>query len=515
MSKHTLRQLIRLLLTTNFSNRRIAQLAATSPNTVRTYRQKLSKAAINNADVAQLADNQLAAKLSTPKQLGSDKRQPDWAHIHQLMQAQHQTQIQLWEEYRSLSPADAFCYSQFTHYYRQYVKSIDVSMRQYYAPGEVCFVDFAGKRIPWTDAETQEPHFAEIFVGVLGYSQLIFAVALRSQKLEDWLAAHQQMLAYYGGAPQLVVPDNLKSAITSPGQYPTVNPSYQELAEHYGFVIEPARVRRPQDKSLAEIGVLLVTRWITVVLRRQQFFSIAEINQAIKALLEPLNQRPFKRYEGNRRERFEHLERTKLSALPDSPFDIGRWFHQQKINRDYHVYALGHAYSVPYELINQYVDIKVCQQKVEMYFQHKLVAVHMRGFVKGGATTEPSHRPKSHQAYAEQSKAHFIQWATDIGEHATALVCAQFINKPEHSLQGCKASSQLQTLARHYGNERFERACKCARDIQSLTASSVRSILQCHLDETAVSETPVQRQLPLHHNVRGAQYYLNRGQGNE
>ena len=512
MSKHTLRQLIRLLLTTNFSNRRIAQLSATSPNTVRTYRQKLSEAGINKVEVAQLADNQLVAKLNKQKQPGSDKRQPDWPHIHQLMQAKHQTLIQLWEEYRSIRPADAFSYSQFTHYYRQYVKSIDVSMRQYYAPGEVCFVDFAGKRIPWTDAETQETHFAEIFVGVLGYSQLIFAVALRSQKLEDWLGAHQQMLAYYGGTPQLMVPDNLKSAITTPGKYPEINSSYQELAEHYGYVIEPARVRRPQDKSLAEIGVLLVTRWITVVLRRRQFFSLAEINQAIKELLEQLNHRPFKRYEGNRRERFEQAERAVLSALPDKPFDIGRWIHQQKVNRDYHVYALGHAYSVPYELTNQHVDIKVCQHKVELYFQHKLVAVHMRGFIKGGATTEPSHRPKSHQAYAEQSKTRFMQWAQGIGDSASALVCAQFANKPEHSLQGCKASSQLQKLARHYGNDRFERACKCACDIQSLTASSVRSILQCHLDDAAQTDMPVQVQLPLHHNVRGAQYYVNGGQ---
>ncbi|MDX3775546.1 IS21 family transposase [Chromatiaceae bacterium AAb-1] len=512
MSNHTLRQLIRLLLTTNFSNRRIAQLAATSPNTVRTYRQKLCEAAINSADVSQLADNQLVAKLNKQKQPGSDKRQPDWPHIHQLMQAKHQTLIQLWEEYRSIRPADAFSYSQFTHYYRQYVKSIDVSMRQYYAPGEVCFVDFAGKRIPWTEPKTQETQFAEIFVGVLGYSQLIFALALRSQKLEDWLGAHQQMFTYYAGVPQLVVPDNLKSAITTPGKYPEINPSYQELAEHYGCVIEPARVRRPQDKSLAEIGVLLVTRWITVVLRRRQFFSLAEINQAITELLEQLNQRPFKRYEGNRRERFEQAERAVLSALPDKPFDIGRWIHQQKVNRDYHVYALGHAYSVPYELTNQHVDIKICQHKVEIYFQHKLVAVHMRGFIKGGATTEPGHRPKSHQAYAEQSKAHFIQWAKGIGESASALVCAQFANKPEYSLQGCKASSQLQKLARHYGNDRFERACKCACDIQSLSASSVRSILQCRLDDGAQTDMPVQVPLPLHHNVRGPQYYINGGQ---
>src|SRR5690606_4487685 len=279
---------------------------------------------------------------STQKFADSGKRQPDWPHIHHLMQAKHQTLIQLWEEYRSVQPSDAYCYSQFTYYYRDYVKSIDVSMRQYYRPGEVCFVDFAGKRIPWTDMNTGEMHWAEIFVGVLGYSQLVFAMALRSQKLEDWLAAHQRMLSFYGGVPQLVVPDNLKSAVTTPGKFAEINHSYQELAEHYGFVIEPARVRRPQDKSLAEIGVLLVTRWITVILRRRQFFSVEEINQAMEALLKQLNQRPFKRVEGNRSSRFEDMEQAALMCLPDKSFDIGRWVHQQRVNRDYHVYAQGH-----------------------------------------------------------------------------------------------------------------------------------------------------------------------------
>ncbi|MCL1043686.1 IS21 family transposase [Shewanella marisflavi] len=512
MNIRKLRQLLRLLLTTNYSNRRIAQLAGISPNTVRTYRNKRRKAAMTLAELEQHSDDQLLKQLNPIVPVNNSKRQPDWAYVHHLMQEKHQTLIQLWEEYRSIEPTDALCYSQFTHWYRHYIKSIDVSMRQYYAPGEVCFVDFAGKRIPWIDQHSGQTHYAEMFVGVMGYSQLVFAKALSSQKLEDWLEAHQAMFAYFSGVPQLVVPDNLKSAVTRPGKFPEVNRSYQELAEHYGFVVEPARVRRPQDKSLAEIGVLLVTRWITVVLRRRRFFSIAEINQAIVELLEQLNQRPFRRYQGNRRERFEHTERAALSPLPTKPFNIGRWIHQQKVNRDYHIYVYGHAYSVPYELTGQSVDIKICQNMVEIYFHHQLVAMHMRSNIQGGATTENSHRPKSHQAYAAQSKAHFMHWAKDIGEHSLALISAQFDGVPDCSLQGCKACSQLQKLARKYGQMRFERACQCACEIQSLTVSSVRSILQCRLDEPLDEAKPVQGQLPLHHNVRGARYYLNGGQ---
>jgi DNA replication protein DnaC/transposase len=478
MSTTTLRQLVRLILTTNFSNRRIAKITGVSPNTVKNYRSKCHDKHIKLLDMNDMADNQFTRCLSNPKKTDTGKRLPDWPYVHELMQVKHQTLIQLWEEYRSICPADAYSYSQFTHYYRLYVKTIDISMRQYYQPGEVCFVDFAGKRIPWIDSDTSEEHFAEIFVGVLGCSQLIYACALRSQKLEDWLNAHQTMLAYYGGVPQLVVPDNLKSAVTTPGKFPVINHSYQELAEHYNFTIEPARVRRPQDKSLGEIGVLLVTRWITVILRRRTFFSIAEINQAIAELLEPLNQRPFKRVQGNRRERFESLEASCLAPLPKGTLEIGRWIHQQKVNRDYHVYVHGHAYSVPYELVGQHVDVKVCHQKIEFYFQHKLVTFHARSFVDGGTTTDNNHRPSSHQAYAKQSKAHFVEWAKQLGESALSLVMAQFYGRPEYSLKGCKACTQLQKLALQYGNQRFESACYCACEIQSMTVSSVRSILQ-------------------------------------
>ncbi len=511
MSAQILRQLLRLLFTTHYSNRRIAKLVGVAPNTVRRYRKKLGRITFTLERVNEYSDSQLVRLFSEPKQADSSKRLPDWHHVHQLMQTKHQTLIQLWEEYRSLNPDDAYSYSQFTHYYRDFVDSIDVTMRQYYLPGEVTFVDFSGKRIPWYDSVACKQHYAEIFVGVTGYAQYVFAIAVRSQKLEDWLSAHQAMFDYYGGVTQLVVPDNLKSAVTKPGKTPVINASYQEMAEHYDFVIEPARVRRPQDKSLAEIGVLLVTRWIIVVLSRRQFFSIDEINRALRALLEQLNQRPFKRFEGDRLQRFQDQEHQTLKPLPQQPFEIGRWIHQQKVNRDYHIYVHGHAYSVPYELTSQAVDIKVTNNKVEVYFQHKLVAMHVRSFVQGGATTEPQHRPKSHRVYAEQSKAHFIQWAERIGQSALALVMAQFDNLPDYSMQGCKACTNLQTLAKQYGAIRFENACHCACDIKSRTVSSVRSILQCHLDEVP-EDVPTQQSLPLHHNVRGAEYYVNGGQ---
>ena len=511
MSISTLRELIRLIITTNLSNRRISRILALSPNTVRRHRDKCRENRFTWKELSQMKDSQLIHCFNSTRDIDHSKRMPDWLLVHRLMQIKHQTLIQFWEEYRLANPDSAYSYSQYTHHYREFVKTIDISMRQVYIPGEVVFVDFAGKRLSWTDPKTGEVHYVELFVSVLGNSQLIFAIAVRSQQLEEWIIAHEKMFAYYGGVPQLVVPDNLRSAVTKAGPLPTLNRTYQELAQHYQFTIEPARVRRPQDKSLAEIGVLLVTRWIIVVLKRRRFFSIAEINEAIAELLEKLNRRPFKRLDGNRRSRFEESEKAALQSLPACSFDFGHWVSSQKVPSDYHVYVLGHAYSVPYQLVGQRIEARVGHQKVEFFHQNRHVAIHVRSFVKGGTTTENNHRPVSHQAYAAQSKAHFICWAEQIGPNALAVVMAQFDNKPEYSIKGCKASSRLQKLAKQYGANRFENACQCAAQICSLTVSSVRSILQCRLDTPAEEDRPVQAKLPLHHNVRGSDYYINRG----
>ncbi|MGB0898630.1 MAG: IS21 family transposase, partial [Psychrobium sp.] len=366
----------------------------------------------------------------------------------------------------------------------------------------------AGKRIPYTDSNTGKIHYAEIFVGVLGYSQLIFAKAIPSQKLEDWIEVHQDMLHYYGGVPQIVVPDNLKSAVTKAGRYPEVNRSYNELSQHYGFVIEPARVRKPQDKSLAEIGVLLVTRWITVILRRQKFFSVAEINKALEDLLDALNLRPFKRYEGNRRSRFEQGEQSALAPLPTTRFIFGRWMPMQKVPSNYHVYVLGHEYSVPFRYVSDSVQARVTAKTVEIYHESQPIALHVRSHEQGGATTDNYHRPAKHQHYAAQSKDFFLDWAKRLGSDVMSLVEAQFSGKQKKAVRAINACNKLQKLAKQYDQQRFIRACQCAVSIKALSATSVQSILQCHLDEQEDNHVDTQTPLlPTHVNVRGAEYY--------
>jgi len=506
-----IKEILRQILTTQYSNHHIARVLKVAPNTVKRYRKILRTMSFDWPIYQSMHDDVLLGHFNRQKVPDKNKRQPDWQYIHKMMQShKHQTLTQLWEEYCFIAPKTAYCQSQFNYYYRQYLKSIDISMRQTHYAGECVYVDYAGKTIGYFDSEAGELKQAQIFVGVLGCSQYTFAFASKSQKLADFIEAHNQMYAFLGGVPQVVVPDNLKSAVTKPGSHPTVNRTYLEQSRHYNCVIEPARVRRPQDKSLAEIGVLIVTRWITVILRRRQFFSVEEINQAIVELLEKLNQRPFKRMDGCRESRFLELDKPVLQPLPAQPFEFATWISTQRVNADYHVIVDKHYYSVPYQYIGRNVEARITHKNIELICANQRIATHTKSDKSGGYTTTNAHRPTNHRAYAEQNLEHYITWAKGVGDAAIALVEGQFLGKPHYAMTGSKACSQLKSLATMYGKERFEAACQCAVDIKSLTVKSVRSILQCKIDQRD-EKLPTQNELPLHYNIRGADYYQQGG----
>ena len=420
------------------------------------------------------------------------------------------TMQMLWEEYRMDNPEDAYGYSSFTEQYRKYVVNLDLSMRQIHRAGETVFVDFAGRRIPYQPPGEDE-QYAEIFVGVLGCSKLTFAHACASQKIPDWVDAHNRMYHFFGGVPVITVPDNLKSAVTVPGAEPILNRTYKEMASHYGTVIVPARVRSPQDKSLAEIGVQIVTRWITAYLRHHKFFSLQEINDAIADRLVLLNERPFKKLPGCRRERFELLDKPRLMLLPASIYEpTAVWTSTQKVKSDYHVHVDRHYYSVPFQLVGSSVEARTTHKTVEIFSLGKRVATHARSHVTGGHTTLPEHQPVAHRKYAEQTPEHFRAWASEVGEFTTGFVEHQ-LNRTPHWLPGIRVCSSLVKLSKEYGANRVEAACERANLIGSLTLKSVKSILRRNLDAIDERGIPVQGQLPLHYNVRGPRYYAQEG----
>lgn len=496
-----------LILNTTLSNRAISAIVGLAPNTIKRYRGLLLASACSLYDVNKMGDKEIINLLKGRAAPVSGKRMPDFGWVHSKMQRKHQVLIELWEDYRLIDPRDAYSYSQFTHYYRCYCANIDISMRLHHVAGEVVYTDFCGQRPAYRPPNSVKPKLVEIFVACMGCSDNIFAYAVASQKIVHWIEAHNAMFQFYGGVPEVEVPDNLKSAVIKAGKIPEINRTFNDLANHYGIAIIPSRVRKPQDKAKAENAVKLVTRWIINKLKQETFFSIAEINTRIAELLQILNDRPFKKIPGTRNTRFEEFDKPMLKPLPAHQFEYAEWVSKQKVGPDYHVYVNDHAYSVPFTLVSEFVEARLSEKVVELYFDGKRVATHTRQYEPGAHTTNPEHRPEKHKAYADQTAENFVKWSSAIGPAAMHVVYAQFEGKPDYSYVGRSACSQLRSLAKQYGNERFEQACTRAEAIRSCTVKSIRSILQRKLDLADVDDMPLQGQLPLHQNVRGSEYF--------
>ncbi|MCU7931132.1 MAG: IS21 family transposase [Candidatus Thiodiazotropha sp. (ex Codakia rugifera)] len=505
------REALRLITTTRMSNRMIGRAINLAHNTIRRYRNRIAKAGLDWSLIIDMDDAQLEDLLMSKKSRVQHKVMPDLVAVHREMQCRGVTLQLLWEEYRMANPSHAYAYSQFTHYYRQYLGKLDLTMRQDHRAGECTFVDFAGRTIPYFDVHSGEERQAQLFVGVIACSSYPFAYAVKSQALPYWVEAHNQMFQFFGGTTQVVVPDNLKSAVIRAGREPVLNRTYLEMAKHYQVVIVPARVRRPKDKAKAELTVKLAYRWILARLRHRKFFSIEEINAAIAEMLKLFIERPFKRLPGCRRSRFEELDKPLLRPLPAEPFEYAEWTSAHKLGPDYHVRVRDHYYSVPHALVGSRIEARVTANVVELFHKGRRVASHPRCHEVGGHTTNPEHQPTAHRRYAEQTPELIIKWARSIGPAAGAVVQQQFDSRP-HALLAIRASASLRRLAKDYGHERFEAACRRAQQIDSPTVKSIRSILQRGLESQRDEPLSIQVNLPLHDNLRGAEYYANGGQ---
>lgn len=503
------REIAWMLLTSQFSINRVAQTLNTSAKRVSKIQDRLNKAKLVWADIEGMGDHKLK-KLIYPKPKNRyERREPNWVEVHEKMRQKHQTIVQIWEEYRLINPRDAYSYSQFTVHYNSFKKTVDVTMRMVHHPGECVFVDYAGLTIPWQDGDIERK--AHVFVAVSGASNYTFAIACRDQTADSWIDAHNKMLLFFEGVHEVVVPDNLKAAVIKAGAFPTLNRTYLEWARHCGTVIAPSRVRRPQDKSKAEAGVLFVSRWITAPLRRRKFFSLEEVNEAIRELLPALNERKFRRLPGTRHSRFLDVDKPALKSLPSKPFECVTWVHQQKVPQDYHLRVEGHDYSVPYEFVGKMVEACYSHTSVQLFHDHQRIATHKRSFDQGGRTLDKTHMTKAHQAYSERQLGDFLMWAKPIGVYAICAVEGQFEGKPEYSYSAAIACDKLKRLCTLHGEARFEAACKRASLLQSLTVKTIRSILTRKIDALDMPEPLTTDHFPVHENVRGPNYFSGQG----
>ena len=507
MTMRAIQEVIRLHAA-GFSQRQIAQACRLSKGAVGKYLQKAEQASVSWPLPPEMDPAKLEALLFPSHRSATVTApvMPDFAAIHTEMRRKGMTLQLLWEEYMAAHDEQrVYQYSQFCTHYRAWKGRLKRSMRQNHLAGDKLFIDYAGPTVPIIDPGTGEIRQAQIFVAVLGASSYTYCEATWSQSLSDFLDSHVRALRYFGGAPVLLVPDNLKAAVTKASRYePQINRSYQDLATHYGSVVLPTRPYKPKDKAKVEVGVQVVERWILARLRHFQFFSLMELNREIRRLLEDLNQRPFKRLPGSRKSTFEALDRPALQPLPTQDYVFAVW-KTAKVSIDYHVEYKGHYYSVSYLLAHERVDLLVSARTVEIFHQQQRVASHLREDSRGRCSTLPEHMPKAHQRHSEWTPGRLLNWALSIGPATRDVVRWQLESKP-HPEQGYRSCLGLLSLSRSYDKTRLNAACLRAMKVGSPTTNSVKSILQQGLDqrpETSQKAAP----LPAHDNIRGPRYY--------
>jgi transposase len=431
---------------------------------------------------------------------------PDWVDAHKQLKRKGVTLALLWHEYKERNP-DGYQYSWFCHEYARWSDKIDLVLRQEYRAGEKLFVDYAGQLMEIIDRLTGEVKEAQIFVAVMGASNYTYAEATWSQTLPDWISSHVNALLFFGGVPGTLIPDNLRSGVSKACYYePELNPTYQDMAAHYGIVVLPARVRKPRDKAKVETGVQIVERWILARLRNHTFFSLAELNNEIKKLLRELNNKAFQKLPGTRSSMFAELDRPALKPLPETPYQFAEW-KKATINIDYHIEVDRHYYSVPYQLVQQKVDVRFTAKTVECFFRGKRVASHIRSFQPGRHTTAKEHMPSKHRKYLGWTPERFLRWAAKIGPQTERLAEVILKSKP-YPQQAYRTLLGILRLGKSYTDLRLEAACGRALAIGSTSYRSVESILKNGLDAKPIQEK--ETSVPIQHqNIRGSQYYQN------
>ena len=505
-----IREVLRLKFQAALSHEKIAKALALSKGVVNKYISLAVAAGLSWPLPEDLDDARLEALLFPPKAQPPRYSEPDYPAIHQQLKRKGVTLQLLWQEYCEQYRESAYRYTQFCHRYRQWRSAQKRSMRQSHRAGEKLFIDYCGPTVAIVDCGTGECKPAQIFVAVMGASSYTFAEATWSQSLPDWIGSHQRALRFFGGVPGLLVPDNLRAGVSVACRYdPQPNATYAEMAGHYGTAILPARPYKPKDKAKAEVGVQIVERWILARLRHHTFFSLSELNQAIRSLLTDLNNRPFQKLADSRTSLFERLDQPALKPLPPQPYEYAEW-KKAKVGLDYHLQINQRYYSVPHRLVGKTVDVRITANLVKVMHQNQCVASHSK-HTAGRFSTVAEHMPKSHRAHQAWSPGRFMNWAKDIGPYTLELVKHQLENRP-HPEHGYRACLGLLSHAKRYSAERLEAACQRALAIHSPSYQSVTSILKQGLDKHAVEQQlhhddDAQCLMPQHKNIRGPGYY--------
>lgn len=491
------------------SHREISRSTGLAKSTISEYRERARRAGLTWPLPAEDADELEARLFPSVAEKAVIRPEPDWREVHrELKRRRHVTLRLLWLEWREANP-EGWGYTQFCVHYRQWLGAQDLVMRMEYRAGERLFVDFSGDTMAVVDPETGEIGRAEVFVSVLGASGLLYVEASRGQDLRSWLEVHANAFEFYGGVPESVVPDNLKSGVTKACWYePELNRSYLELARHYRTIILPTRTARPQDKAAVEVGVQVAERWVLAPLRNRRFFSLGELNTALAEKTAEVNRRPFRGQPSSRRDLFEEIEKPALKPLPVMRYEFAGW-KNAKLNIDYHVEFDHRYYSAPYQLVRQPVEVRATISVVEIFHNGRRVASHRREYGRRRFITDPEHMPASHRAHSEWTPSRLVGWAASIGPQVAEVADTILRTRP-HPEHGYRACLGLMNLAKRYGKERLCAACQRALAINGVSYRSVESILKSGLDRKPLPPAQLALVAPApveHENLRGPDYY--------
>jgi len=501
-----IREVLRLKCECCLSHRQIAVSCQIGMGTVWEYVRRAQAAGITWPLPDDLDDSKLETLLfpsGTPAQ--GRRPLPDWTEVHRELRRKGVTLLLLWEEYRARH-SDGYGYSRFCELHQAWSKTIDPRMRQVHKAGEKLFVDYAGQTMPVVDRKTGEIREAQIFVATLGASSYTFAEPTWTQSLPDWIGSHVRAFEFFGGVPETLIPDNLKTGVTSPCFYePDLNPSYLEMARYYGTVVLPTRVRKPRDKAKVENGVQQVERRVLAPLRNRTFFSLSDLNAALKERVAALNERPSQGLPASRSELFDTIEKPELKPLPEQRYEFALW-KKARVHIDYHVEVERHYYSVPFRLVKQQVDVRITASVIECFHKGERIASHARSPRKFAFSTLPDHMPPGHRQWSEWSPERLIRWAQQIGP-----TCKEAVEKilssrahPQQSFRTCLGILRLQKV---YGANRLESVCSQAVLAGTLTYRSIETILRRPPDQQALPLLEPERPPIQHTNLRGAAYY--------
>jgi transposase len=493
--------------------RAIAQACGISKNTVKKYIQVYYRLGVSWEELEKLNDKELSTLfVQAAERPPNDKLEQLYAFFPYVQKELRKTGVTrrlLWEEYRKQHP-QGYMQTQFCEHYRRWGKRVSPAMRIEYKAGDKMLVDYAGKKLKIVDRLTKEEQEVEVFVAILGASQLIYVEASSSQQKVDFIRSCENALHHYGGVPQAIVTDNLKSAVTKSHRYePQLNADFADFAEHYETAVLPTRAYKPKDKALVEGAVRIIYRQIYAQLRNDVFYCIEDLNTATWKLLQELNQKKLTGRPYSRQEFFEEVEEKALAPLPAGRFEI-RNYAQATVLQNGHVHLKQdrHYYSVPYKYIRNKVRIAYTAKEVKVFYKYDCIAIHKRTKGPFSYTTDADHLASTHKQYTKWNPEYFLKWATSIHEDVEMLIF-RILEKKQHPEQAYRSCIGVLCLNKKVGQDRFIKACSLALEHGRHSFGWLQQILERGLDkiQRTEEEVPV---IPTHDNIRGKDYYVTK-----